>query len=260
VRALALVTGASGGIGAEIARALAARGIDLALTARSRPQLDALADEIAAKGRPRPLVRPLDLGAPGAPQQLQEWLKASDARATILVNNAGYGLMGEVSTLDRAEQLGIVDLNIHALVDLTLLLLPDIRAARGRILNVASVAAFFPGPGMAVYYASKAFVLSFSEALTQELRAAGVSVTVLCPGLTSTGFQARAGMGAGLAKMMPTMDAATVAEAGVAAMMAGRRRVVPGFMNQMSTMLTAFVPRSLFLPVIGRIQGARRHK
>jgi short-subunit dehydrogenase len=260
VRSVALVTGASGGIGAEIARDLSARGVDLALTARSGAQLDGLADEIAATGRPRPLVLPLDLGAPGAPQEIEAWLKASDATATILVNNAGYGLMGDVASLDRADQLGIVDLNIHALVELTLLLLPDIKAARGRILNVASVAAFFPGPGMAVYYASKAFVLSFSEALSQELRGAGVSVTVLCPGLTATGFQARAGMGPGLAKMVPTMDARTVAKAGVAAMMAGHRRVIPGVMNRISTTITAFIPRGLFLPVIGRIQGARRHK
>ncbi|MFZ4534533.1 MAG: SDR family NAD(P)-dependent oxidoreductase, partial [Alsobacter sp.] len=164
MRDVTLVTGASQGIGAELARALAADGVDLALTARSAAALEALADAIAATGRPRPLVLVEDLAVPGAADRLAEALAAAGARATGLVNNAGYGLNGEVADLPRAEQGGIIDLNSRALVDLTLRLLPDIIAARGRILNVASTAAFQPGPGMAVYYASKAFVLSFSEA------------------------------------------------------------------------------------------------
>ena len=257
-RNVALVTGASGGIGADIARVLARHGIDLALTARSGDRLDALADEIAATGRPRPLVLPLDLGAPGAPAELVRWCGAEGARASMLVNNAGYGLMGPVAELDRDEQLGIVDLNIRALVELTLLLLPDLKAARGRVLNVASIAAFFPGPGMAVYYASKAFVLSFSEALGQELKPDGVTVTALCPGLTATGFQERARMGEGLSKLSPTMSSMAVAEAGVAGFLAGRRRIVPGAMNRVSTFMSVLIPRALVLPVIARVQAARR--
>ena len=185
-------------------------------------------------------------------------LHAADARVSILVNNAGYGLMGPVAELDRAEQIGIVDLNIRALVDLTLRLLLDLEAERGRILNVASVAAFFPGPGMAIYYASKAFVLSFSEALGQELKPKGVKVTALCPGLTATGFQERARMGDGLSKLSPTMSSMRVAEEGVAGLLAGRRRVVPGAMNRVSTALAGLIPRGLVLPVIGRVQAARR--
>ena len=176
----------------------------------------------------------------------------------MLVNNAGYGLMGTVAELDRDEQLGIVDLNIRALVELTLLLLPDLKAARGRVLNVASIAAFFPGPGMAVYYASKAFVLSFSEALGQELKPDGVTVTALCPGLTATGFQERARMGEGLSKLSPTMSSMAVAEAGVAGFLAGRRRIVPGAMNRVSTFMSVLIPRALVLPVIARVQAARR--
>ena len=255
----ALVTGASGGIGAEIARVLAARGVDLVLTARSGDRLEALADEIAARGRPRPVVVALDLGAPGAPARLADMLRQRAIAPSILVNNAGYGLMGQVGNLDLAEQLGIVDLNIRALVELTGLLLPGIASARGRIMNVASVAAFFPGPGMAVYYASKAFVLSFSDALAQELRPKGVVVTALCPGLTQTGFQARARMNGRLDKISPSMDAKSVAEAGVAGLFAGRRRVVPGALNRVATTLLPFLPRALLLPVIDRVQS-RRHE
>ncbi|HQT62834.1 SDR family oxidoreductase [Acidiphilium sp.] len=254
----ALVTGASGGIGADIARILAARGMNLVLTARSGDRLEALADEIAGGGRPRPHVVALDLAAADGPSRLVAALREAAIAPTILINNAGYGLMGAVAGLDRGEQLGIVDLNIRSLVELTTLLLPDLVAARGRIMNVASVAAFLPGPGMAVYYASKAFVLSFSDALAQELRAKGVTVTALCPGLTATGFQARAGMDGRLDKLSPTMDARSVAEAGVRGLLAGRRRVVPGALNRITTTLVPLLPRALLLPLVHGIQS-RRH-
>ena len=182
-RGLAIVTGASDGIGAELARVFAMRGHDLALVARRADRLEALADEIVAKGaQRRPLVVALDLGEPGAVDALARALDAAGAQAEILVNNAGFGLLGPVETLDAAGQLGMIDLNVRALTALTLRFLPDIVARRGGILNVASIAAFMPGPNFAIYYATKAFVLSFSEALSQELRASGVKVSCLCPG------------------------------------------------------------------------------
>ena len=163
-RPLTLITGASGGIGAELARVFAAHGHDVALAARSADKLEALADEIAeaAPARRRPLVVALDLMAPGAATQLAATLESAGAQVEMLVNNAGFGLAGQADQLDRAEQLSMIDLNIRALVDLTLTFSPQIEARHGAILNVASTAAFQPGPGMAVYYATKAFVLSFS--------------------------------------------------------------------------------------------------
>jgi len=258
MRDVTLVTGASQGIGAELARALAAEGSDLALTARSAAALEALADVIAATGRPRPLVLVEDLAVPGAADRLAEALAAAGARATGLVNNAGYGLNGEVADLPRADQVGIIDLNVRALVDLTLRLLPDIIAARGRILNVASTAAFQPGPGMAVYYASKAFVLSFSEALAFELKPRGVTVTALCPGPTHSGFQARAGLDSALFDAITPMPAATVAQDGVAALRRGQPVVISGLKNRIMAGLSPLMPRGLVLAAIARLQAKRR--
>ena len=197
-RGVAIVTGASEGIGAELARVFAARGHDLALVARRADRLEALADEIVARGAERrPLVVGLDLSETGAIDALARALDEAGARAEILVNNAGFGLLGRVETLDPAEQLAMVDLNVRALTALTLRFLPAIVATQGAILNVASIAAFMPGPNFAIYYATKAYVLSFSEALTEELRPSGVKVSCLCPGPVETGFQARSGLCAG---------------------------------------------------------------
>ena len=215
MRSITLITGASGGIGADLARVFARHGHDLALVARSQDKLDALADEIAAPGRPRPIVIALDLAAPGATARVADALTAAGATVSILVNNAGFGLLGAVARLDAREQLAIVDLNVRSLLDLTLRFLPQITAARGKILNVASIVSFFAGPGMAVYYASKAFVSSFSRALTEEMRPAGVTVTVLHPGMTATGFQSRAGFDNARAMgMVRGATALSVAEAG----------------------------------------------
>lgn len=163
-RRITLITGASGGIGADLARVFARHGHDLALVVRSRDGLEALADEIAATGRPRPLVAPADLTGEAAPGEIAVILAAGGASPDILVNNAGFGLLGEARKLDAGEQLEIADLNIRAAMAMTLRFLPDILAARGKILNVASIAGYFPGgPGMAAYYASKAFLLSYSQ-------------------------------------------------------------------------------------------------
>ena len=259
LRPVVLVTGASGGIGADLARIFAREGHDLALVARSGAQLEALADEIAATARQRPLVVPLDLATAGAGAALADALAAAGATPVMLVNNAGFGLAGHAADLDRAGQLEMIDLNIRALTDLALRFLPAITAARGRIMNVASVAAFLPGPGMAVYYATKAYVVSFSQALAQELRADGVSVTALCPGITATGFHARAGLDQTLLSGLPSMTSRAVAEAGYTGLMAGRRLVVPGLFNRVMIAMASLTPRAILLPVMGALQARRRH-
>ncbi|MGH6800378.1 MAG: SDR family NAD(P)-dependent oxidoreductase [Methylocella sp.] len=258
-RRVTLITGASGGIGASLARVFARHRHDLALVARSHAKLEALADEIAASGRPRPLVLVFDLIEQGAVTQIAAALEAAGATPEILVNNAGFGLAGEAAGLDPAEQLAIVDLNIRAAVEITLRFLPAIRAARGKILNVASVAAYFPGgPGMAAYYASKTFILSFSLALSQELHSQGVTVSALCPGYTKTDFQARAGFGPNMdVARFPASTAAEVAESGYAGLIAGRREIVPGTLNKLGISLLPFLPRALILAGISRLQQNR---
>ncbi|MFZ0494341.1 MAG: SDR family NAD(P)-dependent oxidoreductase [Methylocella sp.] len=258
-RRVTLITGASGGIGAGLARVFARHGHDLALVARSRAKLEALADEIAASGRPRPLLLVFDLIEQGVATQLAAAIEAAGATPEILVNNAGFGLAGEAAGLDPAEQLAIVDLNIRAVVEITLCFLPAIRAARGKILNVASIAAYFPGgPGMAAYYASKSFILSFSLALSQELQSQGVTVSALCPGYTKTDFQARAGFGPNMdLTRLPASTAMEVAEAGYAGLIAGRREIVPGFFNKLGVSLLPFLPKALILAVISRLQQNR---
>ncbi|MGA8819996.1 MAG: SDR family NAD(P)-dependent oxidoreductase, partial [Xanthobacteraceae bacterium] len=194
---MTLITGASSGIGAELAHVFAEHGHELALTARREAELEALAGAIAASGRPRPLVLPLDLVQRDAVAQLAAALEANGVEPDNVVNNAGFGLAGKAAELDRDDQVAMVDLNIRALTELSLAFADSLARHRGGLLNVASIAGFLPGPGMAVYYASKAYVLSFSEALHEELRGRGVRVTVLCPGPVATGFQARAGLPSG---------------------------------------------------------------
>jgi uncharacterized protein len=194
MRPVTLITGASSGIGAELARVFAEHGHELALVARREHRMVELADEIAAGGRPRPNVLSVDLERPGAVSLLAAELSARDLEPANVVNNAGFGLVGPAVRLDRNEQLAMIDLNVRALTELSLAFTDSLARHRGGILNVASLAAFLPGPGMAVYYASKAYVLSFSEALHHELAGLGVRVTALCPGPVVTGFQARAGL------------------------------------------------------------------
>lgn len=259
-RSVTIVTGASQGLGAEIARELAARGHDLVLTARREAELEALAREIAATEGPEPIVIPLDLAAPGASATLLAALPAERYEIAGLVNNAGYGLMGDVAVLPASGQLGMIDLNIRALTELTIAALPRMKRPGGRILNVASVAGFSPGPGMAIYYASKAYVVSFSEAMWQETKGSGVSVTTLCPGPLATGFWGRATAGGApptLLKLLPQDDVRSTARAGVEAMLAGRRRVTPGLANLLLSWLAPFSPRALLLPMMQRFQARR---
>ena len=193
-RPVTLITGASAGIGAALAHEFAAHGHELVLVARREQALNALADAIAAKGRTRPTVLRVDVARVDAAQSIADALARRGLEPDIVVNNAGFGLLGSADELDRAEQLAMIDLNVRALTDLSLRFIDSLERRKGGILNVASVAGFLPGPGMAVYYATKAYVISFSEALHRELAPKSVRVTVLCPGPVPTEFQARAGI------------------------------------------------------------------
>ncbi|HLN08588.1 MAG TPA: SDR family oxidoreductase [Xanthobacteraceae bacterium] len=238
-----LITGASAGIGAALARVFAAHGHELVLVARRKSELDRVADAIAAAGHAQPQVVPIDLGRHEAPARLAADLVTLGLEPEAVVNNAGYGLSGEAAALDLAEQTAMIDLNVRTLTDLSLRWLDCLARHHGGILNVASIAAFMPGPGMAVYHATKAFILSFSEALHQELRPRGVRVTVLCPGPVETGFQARAGLAADRFPRTLVRTSGRVAEDGYDGFVRGRRLVVPGFANQVAALLPRFLSR-----------------
>jgi hypothetical protein len=256
---LSLVTGASSGIGEALARDLARRGSDLVLVARSADKLKALADDLSKAHRIKASVIAADLTAPGATARVAEETKAI-GRIDVLVNNAGFATFGPFAENNIDEEIEEVRLNVEALTDLTKRLLPDILSAKGKILNLGSTASFQPGPKMAVYYATKAYVLSFSEALWYELRPRGVTVTCLCPGPTRTGFQSRAGQeGLRLLNVgLMSADAGAVARAGVAGLFRGKRVVVPGFMNLIGTWAGRFSPTRLTLAVIDWLHGKHR--
>jgi short-subunit dehydrogenase len=245
--AVTIITGASAGIGADLARVFARHGHRLVLVARREDRLLALANEIAATGAARPGVLALDLARADAPDRLAVYLESGNLDPEYVVNNAGFGLIGKAAELDRASQLRMIDLNVRTLTDLSLCFSESLIRRRGGILNVASVAGFLPGPNMAVYYATKAYVLSFSEALHRELRGKGVRVTALCPGPVPTEFQAVAGIREGTQPRLLEKSSLAVAEAGYRGLMAGRRIVVPGGMNKAITMMLRFFPRRLVL-------------
>lgn len=257
-RPVALITGASAGIGAEFARVFAQHGHHMVLVARREQRLREVADCIAATGHPRPHVLAIDLACDGATKQISAEMAALNVEPQYVVNNAGFGLLGPAAELDHAEQLAMIDLNIRVLAELSLAYIGSLSRHRGGILNVASVASFLPGPGMAVYYASKAFVLSFSEALHQELSDQGIRVTVLCPGVVPTEFQSRAGMKSIPGSKLITMTPAEVAAAGYSALMQGQRVVVPGVANKFLTFLPRVLPRGFFLREVARSQLKRR--
>ncbi len=251
MKPVTLITGASSGIGAELARVFAAHGHELVITARREASLTALADEIAASGRPRPTVIVADLAARDATAKIAAELSARGLEPQHVVNNAGYGLAGNAATLDRADQLAMVDLNMRALTELSVAFVDSLVRHRGGILNLASVAAFLPGPGMAVYYATKAYVVSFSEALAAELAPRGVRVTALCPGPVATGFQERAGLrpgGVGERSLL-ALSARRVAEIGYAGFMRGKRVVIAGAANRFAVFAMRFVPHAVLLPL-----------
>jgi short-subunit dehydrogenase len=249
-RPVALITGASAGIGAALARAFAAGGHELVLVARRGPSLAALADELAGQGHKRPLVVAVDLAAADAVRRIAEAMREAAVEPSVVVNNAGFGLAGAAAGGNLAEQLAMVDVNVRSLTELSLAFVPSLVRHRGGILNVASLGGFLPGPGMAVYYASKAYVISFSEALHRELKPRGVRVTVLCPGPVPTEFQARAGLRPDRGGAL-SMSAEAVARIGYRGFMQGRRMVVPGLLNKTVTLLPRLLPRAAVLRLIG---------
>lgn len=247
-----LITGASSGIGAALAREFARHGHALVLTARREAQLEALAAEIAGAGLARPTVIAADLTRPAGIDGLAAALAARGLEPAIVVNNAGFGLFGAASELDRERQLAMIDLNTRALTDLSLRWLESVKRHRGGILNVASVAGFLPGPGMAVYHATKAYALSFSEALHAELAGQGVRICALCPGPVETQFLAQAGIPHGYFPAVFARSAGQVARAGYDGFMAGRRVVVPGKPNRLVPWLARLLPRAFLLAATAR--------
>ena len=252
-----LITGASAGIGTELARVFASNGHRLALVARRADRLTKLADEIVAGGGAPPIVIPCDLEQPDAGDRIAAALAAEGVEVEYVVNNAGFGLFGKAVDRDRAEQLAIIAVNIRALTELSLRFSDALIRHRGGILNVASIAGFLPGPGMAVYYASKAYVLSFTEALRAELAPRGVRVTALCPGPVPSEFQARAGFLPGLDSAILNVSPAAVAQAGYSGLMANRRTVIPGLGVKIVPLLLRLFPRGFILAAVGRLQLKR---
>jgi short-subunit dehydrogenase len=253
-----LITGASSGIGAELARVFASKGHRLAIVARRENRLQALASEIVAAGGSSPIVIACDLQHADCGDRIAAALAAEHVEIEYVVNNAGYGVFGHAIKRDRADQLGIIAVNIRAVTELSLRFSEQLIRHRGGILNVASIAGFLPGPGMAVYYASKAYVLSFTEALRAELGPHGVRVTALCPGPVHSEFQARAGFKPGFDSMVLNVSAADVALAGYRGLMANKRAVMPGLGIKMVPVLLRLFPRAFILAAVGKLQLGRR--
>ena len=254
------MTGASGGIGEALAHAFAREGYDLALVARSPDRLETVAAQLRASGA-QAHVLVADLSTADAGEALEQAIVQRGLDVDVLVNNAGFGALGAFVDGRLDEQLGMIDLNVRVLTDLSWRFLQRMRSGgRGEgVLNVASTAAFQPGPHMAVYYASKAYVLSFTEALNQELKGSRLHATALCPGPVATGFQARAAFddSVRLTKMMRPRPVAEVADAGVRAFHARRAVVIPGRMEQLMARSAAFAPRPVLLSMVEQLQRRR---
>ncbi|HEY2387414.1 MAG TPA: SDR family oxidoreductase [Candidatus Binatia bacterium] len=253
-----LVTGASMGIGVDLAECFARDGYDLVLAARSEPALKEVAARLAQQHGVKATAIASDLGVPGAGERLAAAIAAAGIQIDVLVNNAGYGIAGAFEGSDRTRQLGMIDLNDRALVELTHIYWPRMLAnKRGGVLNVASTASFQPGPLMAIYYASKAFVLSFSEALWKEAEGTGVRVSCLCPGPTVSNFRETAGTGkTRLSRAGGTpMPSAVVADEGVRAWKANQRVVITGTRNRVLARLVPFLPRKTILGLVHNLQS-----
>jgi uncharacterized protein len=221
--------------------------------------LNALADELAAGGKTRPLVLALDLTRVDTPARIVHELGARGLEPAFVVNNAGFGLIGRAADLDRAEQLAMIDLNVRALTDLSLSFLDSLARRRGGILNVASISAFLPGPGMALYHATKSYVVTFSEALHAELKPAGIRVTCLCPGPVPTEFHGRAGFRGNPLPRLLTQSAEWVAEQAYAGLMRNKRVVVPGLGNKIVRVALGATPQRIVLRLADAAMQ-RRHK
>jgi short-subunit dehydrogenase len=253
LKPVALITGASAGIGAALANVFADNGHALVLIARRAPELNALADAIETRGQARPHVIAMDLGEANAATRIENELNERGLAPQFLVNNAGFGLLGPAASLDRQQQLAMIDLNVRVLTELSLRFVESLARHRGGILNVASIASFMPGPGMAVYHATKAYVLSLSEALHRELAVKGVRVTALCPGPVETEFMARAGIPENYFPHFLSRSAERVAQEGYDGLMRGRRVVIPRFNNKLAVVLARLLPRRVVLWTVRKV-------
>ena len=257
---ICLITGASSGIGTAIAHSFASQGHLIVLVARRELQLIGIADAIAKAGYVRPEGVAADLRTKDGIEHLAQSLQERGLEPAYVVNNAGFGLFGKAATLDRERQLEMIDLNVRALTDLSLRFVGSVKRHRGGILNVASVAGFVPGPGMAIYHASKAYVVSFTEALHQELAAHGVRVCALCPGPVPTEFFRSAGLPRNYFPRFLACSAERVAKEGYDGLMKGDRIVVPGVFNRIATLLPRLLPRSLCLKFMGQRWRRAQHQ
>jgi len=257
-RKTALITGASFGIGLELARIFAREGYNLVLVARSADKLRQVASEVEKAHSTRSLILAADLSEPGAAAYVLDQTTRAQIAVDILVNNAGFGQYGLFAENDLEECLRQIQLNVTTLTHLTRLYLPEMLERKsGRILNVASTAAFQPGPLMAVYFATKAYVLHFSEALANELEGTGITVTCLCPGATATEFHKRANATGMRLLKMGSMDARTVAEDGYRALIAGKPVVISGFKNWLVAQSVRFSPRKLVTAIARKTQESK---
>jgi short-subunit dehydrogenase len=253
-RETAFITGASSGIGLDLAQ-LMAPNFDLIITARNQAELEKIAKELQTAHGNYVHVIPADLAQPEAPQQIFAEIERRGLPVDILINNAGFGSYGTFAESDPRTSLSMVEVNIAALTALTRLALPGmIQRKRGRIMNVASTAGFQPGPLMAVYYATKAYVIMFSEAIANELKASGITVTCLCPGATATNFAGRANMEESRLFKLGAMKSRDVALTGYKGMMAGKGLVIPGFLNKTVAMSVRFSPRKLVTAISRSLQ------
>ncbi|MDB6066854.1 MAG: short-chain dehydrogenase [Pedosphaera sp.] len=247
-----LITGASQGIGYEFTKLFAADGYQLVLVARDQVRLVQIADELGARHRVTVKVLAKDLSLPAAAQEIFDELQREQIPISILVNNAGFGFQGAFAHVEAQRHLDLIQVNVTSLVHLThLFLKPMLDRHEGRVLNVASVAAFMPGPFMAMYYASKAFVYSFSNALANELAGSGVTVTALCPGLTRSQFHARAG--ASRPDNFLMMEADEVARIGYRALMAGKPAVISGWTNKLTVFISKIIPTRLMMHMLKKV-------
>jgi len=251
----ALITGASNGIGYELAKVHAEKGDNLVLIARSKNKLDELKKELEKKHRIQVHTIGKDLSVAGAAVKVYEEVKQNNISIDYLINNAGLGDIGLFANCDWKKQENMINLNITALAHFTRLYLPDmIKQGSGKILNVASTAAFQPGPTMSVYFATKAFVLSFSEAVNEEVRDKGITVTALCPGSTESGFHAAAIGDNKELKERRLPSSRKIAEFGYRAMMKGKSVAIPGLMNSIMATSVRFIPRALMVKAVRKIQ------
>lgn len=241
-----LVTGASNGIGYDLSSVFAENGYNVVLVARTKEKLLALANQAQRMFGVSARIIVKDLTQPNAAEEVYRELEREGIRVDVLVNNAGYGLLGNFAFTSKRDELGMIQLNIATVAHMTKLFLPSmIKSGKGRILNVASTAGFQPGPLMANYSATKAYVISFSVGLAEEVRENGVMVSVLCPGPTFTGFQERAGIRENPLLKLVMADSRVVARAGYEGLMAGKVVIIPGFFNRLGSLISRFIPSFL---------------